>query len=157
MSIPLDSIAQFDVVRLDHPGMFDSPDMLVYFYAALAITGAVVHILLSLWVYDDARRLLIETRDNAALVTRPWVWLFATLVGGIMTLAVYWLIHRSTLSARVLRGLEESDAAPSVAEIKKKARRRIRRRAYASDATLSSSKAAADATELDEGEEPTES
>ena len=137
MIISLLNCLQFNGVPASSAPIFvGGADLVVLFYAAIAILGAIVHILLSLWVYDDARRLLIDTGDSAALVTRPWIWLFATLVGGILTLAVYWMIHRSTLSPRVLRELDREeverpvDPATRIAAIKKKARRR----AHSSDA-----------------------
>jgi hypothetical protein len=111
----------------------------VIFYSALAFVAVLIHILFALWVYDDACRLLQESRDPRALISRPWVWLIATLAGGLLVLAAYWAMHRSMLSPRVVRELDGDDkvgvesSASRIAEIKKKARRRMRRRARSSD------------------------
>jgi uncharacterized membrane protein len=128
--IPSSAIADFD----------DGPEMLVIFYSVVAILGVVIHALFALWVYDDACRLVEQSRNPRALVTRPWVWLLSTLIGGLLTMAVYWAIHRSMLSPRVVRELDDDgeeeveDPAARIAAIKKKARRRMRQRAHSSDA-----------------------
>lgn len=139
-------------------GAFDSGEWIVLLTLAITVLGAVVHILLSLWVYDDARKLLISTQDPGALIARPWVWLFATLVGGILTLAVYWMIHRSMLSPRVAHAADGEEAmapstSPAILEAKKKARRRRRRR-RASGSTAQPNHLA---EPQDAGDEPTES
>jgi len=55
----------------------------------------VVHVGFAIAVHGDAR----EVRDDAErrLFASPLLWSLATLLGGVMTAAIYWVIHRSPL------------------------------------------------------------
>lgn len=105
-----DRTVAFDTIGFGDPGFFElASDSMVYFYAAIALAGVLVHAMLALWVYDDACRLIEQNRDRRVLVSRPWVWLLATLAVGLLSLVAYWAIHRSMLSPRVVRELENGE------------------------------------------------
>lgn len=53
----------------------------------------VVHIGFALGVHKDA-----EARPDGPALVSPTLWAIATLLGGVITAAVYWLLHHSTLS-----------------------------------------------------------
>ena len=73
-------------------------DLLPSFAVMLMFATAIIHICFATWVYADAQALVQERRDRQAVVFSPLLWLLAVLVTGIAGLAVYWAIHRSTLS-----------------------------------------------------------
>lgn len=85
-----------------HDRGWDLTELIPLITVVVMVLMALVHLLLCFWIYDDARRLLLETRDRRAVVIAPWFWLLAVLVTGIAGLAVYWGIHRSTLNPRNL-------------------------------------------------------
>ena len=60
----------------------------------LAIT-AVVHIGFAVAVHGDARA--VQDDPQRRLFAAPALWSLATLLGGVFTAAIYWLIHRSPL------------------------------------------------------------
>ena len=55
----------------------------------------IVHIAFAAGVARDAARL--EGEADGTLIVPPIVWSLATLAGGILVVAVYWLIHHSAL------------------------------------------------------------
>ena len=62
----------------------------------LLIINAIVHLIFAGAVAQDAGNLM-KSGQKTALVT-PATWAFATLLGGIITAAIYWFIHHSTLT-----------------------------------------------------------
>ena len=62
---------------------------------ALIVT-VVVTIIFASAVAKDAGRL--SKRHHSTWLTSGIVWAFATLVGGVWVVAVYWLVHYSSLS-----------------------------------------------------------
>ena len=63
------------------------------------IVGAVliilVHIVFAIAVYRDAIRL---DRVRTLIIVGPGIWGIATLVGGVITAAIYWAMHHSRLN-----------------------------------------------------------
>ncbi|RLS39867.1 MAG: hypothetical protein DWH81_07875 [Planctomycetota bacterium] len=60
------------------------------------LANVVLHILVAIGVYNDST-------DRVAAGRKLWfvgvqVWTFATLLGGITTAAIYWMIHHSMLA-----------------------------------------------------------
>lgn len=66
------------------------------FVAVVVFIGTIlVHIALALGVRDDASRLRDQGRGPNFI--GPAMWTIAVLMGGVLSLGVYWLIHHSTL------------------------------------------------------------
>ena len=62
---------------------------------AAIIPAALVNIAFAIGVSTDAQQL---GKDRPLWFVGRVMWFFATLFGGVMVAAVYWLMHRSTLS-----------------------------------------------------------
>ena len=62
----------------------------------LLIINLILHLIFAGGVARDAGR-LDKLGHRLALVSAP-SWAFATLLGGVVTAAIYWFIHHSTLS-----------------------------------------------------------
>jgi hypothetical protein len=56
----------------------------------------VLHLILSSAVYSDARRLVTAT-GRGCFLGGPVLWWFATLLGGLFAVGLYWVIHHSQL------------------------------------------------------------
>ncbi len=57
---------------------------------------AVVHIGFAGAVWADAGDL--KRREQGPVLTGPFFWTAATLLGGVFVAGIYWLMHHSTLS-----------------------------------------------------------
>lgn len=62
--------------------------LLFLIYAVLAL---IVHIAFASAVHKDAQ-------VRAVKFVTPGIWGLATLIGGVLTAALYWLIHHSSLA-----------------------------------------------------------
>lgn len=62
----------------------------------LLIINALIHLLFAGAVARDGGYIL-KNGQKTALVS-PAIWAFSTLLGGVITAAVYWFIHHSTLT-----------------------------------------------------------
>ena len=69
-------------------------------YLLMLIT-AILHVLFAGAVARDAGQ-LYKLGQRPALVSAA-TWAFATLIGGVITAAIYWFIHHSTLTRPALR------------------------------------------------------
>jgi hypothetical protein len=72
--------------------MFSGAPLLIYLYWAVIV---LVHILLAVGVHEDTKRLGTENRP--VIFVAGWVWALATLIGGVVTAGIYWVLHHSTL------------------------------------------------------------
>jgi hypothetical protein len=60
--------------------------------AAMAL---LVHVIFAIGVYRDA-----SANRSSTVLIGPVGWMLATLGGGVLTIALYWAIHHSTLRQR---------------------------------------------------------
>ena len=63
---------------------------------ALAIGSFLLHLFLSIGVYREASDRSL--RGRKVWFIGPFLWAFATFIGGIFTAAIYWTMHHSTLT-----------------------------------------------------------
>jgi len=71
-------------------------DQIQSFLYLLAIVNAILHIIFAGGVARDAGK-LYQLGHPPALVSGA-TWAFATLIGGVLTAALYWFIHHSNLT-----------------------------------------------------------
>ena len=71
------------------------------FYYLLILVNAILHVIFAGAVARDAGN-LYNLGHRPALVSAA-SWAFATLIGGIITAAIYWFIHHSTLTRPSIR------------------------------------------------------
>ena len=74
----------------------------------VSIFTALVHIVFAVAVYRDAARLK-RSQALAIADVGPTIWCLATLVGGIVTVGVYWVMHHSRLNPAVPASTTEND------------------------------------------------
>ena len=65
-------------------------------YYLLLLINAILHLIFAGAVARDAGA-LYKMGQRPAMVSAA-TWAFATLIGGIITAAIYWFIHHSTLT-----------------------------------------------------------
>ncbi len=70
-------------------------------YYSLLLINAILHVIFAGAVARDAGN-LYKLGQRPALVSAA-SWAFATLIGGIITAAIYWFIHHSTLTRPTVR------------------------------------------------------
>ena len=66
------------------------------FYYLILLINAILHVIFAGAVARDAGN-LYKLGQRPALVSAA-SWAFATLVGGVITAAIYWFIHHSTFT-----------------------------------------------------------
>lgn len=71
------------------------------FQLLLMLISALLHVLFAGAVARDAGH-LYQLGQRPALVSAA-TWAFATLLGGVITAAIYWFIHHSTLTRPTTR------------------------------------------------------
>ncbi|KTC84881.1 hypothetical protein [Legionella brunensis] len=76
------------------------------FQYLLILINALLHVLFAGAVARDAGN-LYQLGQRPALVSAA-TWAFATLIGGVITAAIYWFIHHSTLTRPVVRDRENA-------------------------------------------------
>lgn len=74
---------------------------LLTFNYLLILINAILHVLFAGAVARDAGN-LYQLGQRPALVSAA-SWAFATLLGGVITAAIYWFIHHSTLTRPAIR------------------------------------------------------
>ena len=63
-----------------------------------AVLTVLIHIVFALAVYRDALRL---DRTRTLIIAGPAIWCIATLIGGVITVAIYWAMHHSRLNPEI--------------------------------------------------------
>ena len=66
------------------------------FFYLITIINGILHFIFASAVAKDAGR-LHRLGVKPVLVAAP-TWAFATLIGGVFTATIYWLLHHSTLT-----------------------------------------------------------
>ena len=74
----------------------------------VSIFTAVVHIIFAVAVYRDAARLK-RSQALAIAGVGPAIWCLAILVGGMVTVGVYWVMHHSRLNPTIPTSPTEGD------------------------------------------------
>ena len=62
---------------------------------AAVILTVLIHIVFAIAVYRDATQL---DRVRTLIIAGPAIWGIATLIGGVITAAIYWAMHHSRLN-----------------------------------------------------------
>ncbi len=71
-----------------------------FFYLIMLING-ILHVIFAGAVARDAGN-LYRLGQKPVLVSAP-TWAFATLIGGVFTATIYWILHHSTLTRPTMR------------------------------------------------------
>ncbi|MYB93063.1 hypothetical protein F4054_05995 [Candidatus Poribacteria bacterium] len=71
-----------------------------------AVLIILVHIAFAIAVYRDAIRL---DRVRTLIIAGPGIWSIATLVGGVVTAAIYWAMHHSRLNPDIPMASTETE------------------------------------------------
>ncbi|KGP63547.1 hypothetical protein EP47_05315 [Legionella norrlandica] len=71
-----------------------------FFYLIMLING-LLHVIFAGAVARDAGS-LYKVGQKTVLVSAP-TWAFATLIGGVITATIYWILHHSTLTRPTVR------------------------------------------------------
>lgn len=64
----------------------------------VAVLGTLVNIVFAIAVYRDAVRL---DRTRTLIIAGPVIWGIATFFGGVVTAAIYWVMHHSRLNSDI--------------------------------------------------------
>ena len=75
--------------QLGFPISFEVDEFWVF---TLWVLSVIVHVTFAVAVYRDAKH--IET----LVFVKSGIWLIATLIGGVVTAAIYWALHHSRLN-----------------------------------------------------------
>ena len=70
---------------------------LLYYLAAVCVP--LLHVLFAVAVWRDSRHWV--RRGGRTVLLAGWVWTLATLVFGLLAVALYWVVHHSTLRVPV--------------------------------------------------------
>lgn len=71
------------------------------FFYLIAIINGILHFIFAGAVARDAGN-LYRTGQKTVLVS-AYTWAFATLIGGVFTATIYWILHHSTLTRPSVR------------------------------------------------------
>ena len=75
----------------------------VFWGVAFWIVAIIVRITFAVAVYRDAKRL------ETPIFVESIVWMLATLIGGVVTAAIYWALHHSRLNPSIRGTSAETD------------------------------------------------
>ncbi|RUR16170.1 hypothetical protein ELY21_13415 [Legionella sp. km535] len=78
------------------------------FFYLIALINGMLHIIFAGAVARDAGN-LYRLGQKPVLVSAP-TWAFATLIGGVLTATIYWLLHHSTLTRPSMREIRYDKA-----------------------------------------------
>ena len=85
----------FDITDLDTGFLITLAPVTVVWGVAAAVFGILIRIVFAIAVYRDATRL---DRTRNLIIVGPGIWCIATLIGGVITAAIYWAMHHSRLN-----------------------------------------------------------
>ena len=85
----------FDITDLDTGFLITLAPVSIVWSLGTAVLVILVRIVFAIAVYRDATRL---DRTRALIITGPVIWGIATLIGGVITAAIYWAMHHSRLN-----------------------------------------------------------
>lgn len=71
------------------------------FYYLFIMINVILHLIFAGGIARDAGN-LYKLGQRTAMVSAP-TWAFATLIGGVVTAAIYWFIHHSTLTRPAIK------------------------------------------------------
>ena len=78
-------------------------EFMQFWIIVVGVLTIIVNVTFAVAVYRDAKRIgipiLVESR----------IWLIATLIGGIVTAAIYWVLHHSRLNPSIPGTTAESE------------------------------------------------
>ncbi len=74
-----------------------------FWIIAFWIVTIIVRITFAVAVYRDAKRL------GTPVFVESIIWMFATLIGGVITAAIYWALHHSRLNPSIQGTSTETD------------------------------------------------
>ena len=78
---------------------FIPPAIFIFWGSVILMLSVTVNVFFAFGVYSDALRLRRTIRTT--ILVNPAVWLFATVLGGVLVAAVYWILHHSTLNPSI--------------------------------------------------------
>ncbi|MCL9682564.1 hypothetical protein [Legionella maioricensis] len=84
-----------------------STQIQTFFYLIMLING-ILHFIFAGAVARDAGN-LYRLGQKPVLVSAP-TWAFATLIGGVFTATIYWILHHSTLTRPAMREMRYDKA-----------------------------------------------
>jgi hypothetical protein len=67
-----------------------------FLFIIITVMTLVIHFAFAFGIKEDGEQLQIESRGP--LFVKPPLWGLATLLGGLPVVALYWVMHRSSLS-----------------------------------------------------------
>lgn len=70
-------------------------EVMVFFVFVVGVLTFIVNLSFAAGVFRNAETLFNAERLN---FVGPWMWFFATLLGGVFVAAAYWAMHHSRLN-----------------------------------------------------------
>ena len=98
----------FDIADLDFGLLNILSRISVLWAVGVGILKILINILFAIAVYRDATRL---DRTRALIIVGPGIWCIATLLGGVITAAIYWAMHHSRLNPDIPMASTETEEA----------------------------------------------
>ena len=86
---------KFNITDLDSGFLAALGQITVLWSIVGAVLAILVHIVFAVAVYRDATQL---DRTRGLIIVGPGIWCIATLIGGVITAAIYWAMHHSRLN-----------------------------------------------------------
>ncbi len=75
---------------------FIPPFIFIFWGTVIILLIVIVHMFFAFGVYSDALKL--RRTFKTTILVNPAMWLFATILGGVLVAAIYWILHHSTLN-----------------------------------------------------------
>jgi len=89
---------KFNITNFDNGFLGTLSSVTVFWGVVVAVLGILVNIVFAIAVYRDAVRL---DRTRTLIIVGPVIWGIATLLGGVVTAAIYWAMHHSRLNSDI--------------------------------------------------------